>query len=199
MAGYLDGHSKAVGWLKVILPIASLAILSTLFLIARGTQVEQAEVPHSPAPPGGGVETVSGPAYSGVAADGSVVSITASAAWPRADGSGYFDSTNVDATFEMTSGNVATVSAAEGSLDPSGNILGLRGNVVVKTTSGWTMQGEELDAWLDQSRLESSKDVHTIGPFGELDSGNMLIFQDNGPKSAYLMEFDGGVHLVYHP
>lgn len=199
MTRYLDGHSRAVGWLKVILPIAGIAILSTLFLIARGTPVEQAQVPGTRLTPGGGVETVSGPAYSGVAGDGSVVSITAGTAWPRADGSGYFDSEDVDATFEMPGGDVTTVRAAEGSLDPRGNILGLRGDVVVNTTSGWTMRSEELDAWLDQSRLESSKDVHTIGPFGKLDSGNMLIFQDNGPESPYLMEFDGGVHLVYHP
>lgn len=35
MAG-TDGHSRLVGWLKVALPLFALAILSSLFLVARG-------------------------------------------------------------------------------------------------------------------------------------------------------------------
>ena len=30
-----DRHTRVVGWLKVALPLAALAILSTLFLVAR--------------------------------------------------------------------------------------------------------------------------------------------------------------------
>ena len=37
-----DTHTRVVGWLKVALPLAALAILSTLFLVARRIDPEAA-------------------------------------------------------------------------------------------------------------------------------------------------------------
>lgn len=195
----LDRHSKAVGWLKVGLPIVGLGILSTLFLIAREATISQGEMTDDLFAPDGAVETVKSPNYSGVTGDGSNVTVTADIAWPKADGSGRLEASNLLAHFDMIDGERADIRADRGEIGPDEDVLELRDNVVVSTASGWTMSGEALDAWLDWTRLVSRSAVRTVGPLGVLDAGKMRIYRDTVEDGAYLMEFDGGVRLVYRP
>jgi lipopolysaccharide export system protein LptC len=195
----LDGHSKVVGWLKVGLPIVGLGILSTLFLVARETRIEQGEMSEELLAPDGAAEAVSNPDYSGVTGDGSSVAVTADLAWPKADGSGRLEASNLAARFDMVDGERVDVRADRGEVEPQESVLKLRGNVVVETAAGWTMRGETLDAWLNWTRLRSPTAIRAEGPIGVLDAGNMLIHRDRGPEGPYLMEFDGGVHLLYRP
>jgi lipopolysaccharide export system protein LptC len=194
-----DLYSKAVSWLKLALPIVGLAILSMLFLFARETRIEKRDLPDDLLSPDGAVETVSNPDYSGVTEDGSSVSVIAKTAWPKPDTSGRIEASDLTARFDLKDGERVDVRADAGTLEPDGNILALRGAVVVKTASGWTMETETLDAWLDWTRMKSVSEVHTVGPIGTLDGGEMLIHRDTTPDGTYLMEFDGGVHLVYRP
>ena len=194
-----DGYSRAISWLKVALPIIGLCILSTLFLVARETRMAQGEMPEELFAPDGGAETVSQPDYSGVTADGTSVSVVAESAWPAADGSGRVEGSMLTARFQAPDGDRADVRADAGALVPGEDVLALRGDVIVTTDSGWTMRSETLDASLDWTRLTSPTEVRTEGPLGTLDAGDMVITRDTEAESSYLMEFDGGVHLVYRP
>lgn len=195
----LDRHSKAVGWLKLGLPLIGLGILSTLFLFARETRIERGEMPEEYLAPDGAVETVRRPDYSGVTGDGTDVAVTADLAWPVANGDGRVEASNVFARFDMTDGEQADVRAERGAIEPERNVLELRDQVIVETASGWTMRSETLDASLDWTRLTSPTHVETEGPLGVLNAGNMIIYRDTDVEGTYLMEFDGGVHLVYRP
>ena len=199
MARDFDGYSKAISWLKVVLPIVGLGILSTLFLVARETRIEQRRLPADAVAPDGGFETVSALDYSGVTGDGSTVSIVAETAWPSADDSGRVEGSGILTRFDMPSGERADIRADSGSLDPDADVLALRGDVVVTTESGWMMQSEALDASLDWTRLVSPTEVRTEGPLGTLEADQMVINRDTASEGSYLMEFDGGVHLVYRP
>ena len=148
--------------------------------------------------PDGGVETLTGPRYSGVTGDGSNVQVVAGKAWPKADGSG-FEASNVIAKFDMSGGEQAEVRANSGTVTPADNLLALRGEVVVTTASGWTLRSETLDGLLDWTRIESQTAVRTEGPIGTLDAAQMLITRDTGSDDNFRMEFEGGVHLVYRP
>lgn len=200
MAQHSDGYSRAVSWLKVVLPIVGLGILSTLFLVARETRVEQRQFPPEATAPDGGFETVREPAYSGVTGDGAAVSILAENAWPAADESGEFEGTGILARFEMANGDETDIRAEAGTLMPGTDMLSLRGDVRVATASGWTVQSETLTASLDWTRFTSPVRVHTEGPLGTLDADRMVITRrENDDDGGYLMEFDGDVHLVYLP
>lgn len=200
MARDPDGYSRAVSWLKVVLPIVGLCILSTLFLLARETRVEQRQFPPELAAPDGGFETVREPAYSGVTGDGSAVSILAENAWPAADGSGEFEGTGILARFEMPNGDEVDIRAEAGTLMPADDMLSLRGDARVTTASGWTVESEMLAASLDWTRITSPVRVRTEGPLGTLDADRMVITRRDGDEDGgYLMEFDGDVHLVYLP
>ena len=188
-----------MGWLKLGLPLVGLGILSILFFFARETRIEQGEMPEEFFAPDGAAQTVKGPHYTGVTGDGTRVDITAALAWPEAGGDGRYDASDVLATFEMADGDHARVHADRGAVEPARDVLELRENVVVQTESGWTLRSQQLNASLDWTRLVSPGHVETEGPMGVLNAGNMLIHRDTGPEGTYLMEFDGGVHLVYRP
>ena len=199
MARDFDRYSKAISWLKVVLPIVGLGILSTLFLVAREAAIEQRQLPPDAVAPDGGRETASMLDYSGTTGDGSAVSIVADRAWPAADGSGRIEGSGITAKLDMKSGDRADVRADAGVLNPDEDVLALREDVVVTTQSGWTMQSEALDASLDWTRMVSPTPVRTEAPMGTLEADQMVIRRDAATEGSYLMEFDGNVHLVYRP
>jgi lipopolysaccharide export system protein LptC len=80
-----DRHSRVVGWLKVALPLAALAILSTLFLLSDRIDPEDAlpyaevdveELAREP--------RMTAPTYAGMTTDGAALSLTAVEARPSA-------------------------------------------------------------------------------------------------------------------
>jgi lipopolysaccharide export system protein LptC len=193
-----DAYSRTIGWLKLLLPVLGLGILSTLFLFARETRVERHELDAGALAPDGGVQVVDRPDYSGVTDDGTGVSITATSAWPAGE-SGDFEGQEVTARFDLPDGERAAIRADTGIVSPARDALGLTGGVEVETASGWTMRTERLDAALDWTRIVSPVEVETEGPLGSLDAGHMVITRDKDGAGPYLMEFSGGVHLVYAP
>ena len=75
----VDRHTRLVGWLKVILPLTALAILSTLFLVARRVDPEAA-LPYAEVD----VEDLAreprmtAPTYAGTTEDGAALTLSAS-------------------------------------------------------------------------------------------------------------------------
>ena len=76
-------RSRIVHWLRVILPLAALAVLAVLFLLARKPDPEAA-IPYADVDPRDLAErqAVTSPRYSGVTDDGARVSIDGSEATP---------------------------------------------------------------------------------------------------------------------
>jgi lipopolysaccharide export system protein LptC len=81
-----DLHSRIVGWAKVILPLAALGILSTLFLFARTIDPEDA-IPYAEVDVEDRIREprLTAPTYSGVTSDGSAVTFQAVEARPAGD------------------------------------------------------------------------------------------------------------------
>ncbi|MGB4909398.1 MAG: hypothetical protein WBP15_12770, partial [Tabrizicola sp.] len=83
----VDRHTRLVGWLKVALPLTALAILSTLFLVARRIDPEAA-LPYAEVD----VEDLAreprmtAPTYAGTTEDGAALTLSADEARPEAEG-----------------------------------------------------------------------------------------------------------------
>ena len=78
-----DFHSRLVGWLKVVLPLAALAILSTLFLLADRID-PTAAIPYAEVDVKDLVRDprMTAPAYAGTTADGAGITLSATEARP---------------------------------------------------------------------------------------------------------------------
>jgi lipopolysaccharide export system protein LptC len=194
-----NAHSRLVGALKVALPLAALAVLSTLFLLSRSrdpdaalpyAQVDIADMLRDP--------RLTAPTYSGVTREGDEVIFSAATAHPAgAPGTG---ARAVAPVLRLigAAGDETRVVADEAHVDPGAQVLVLRGNVRLDTATGYWLESAELLASLDRSRLESPGPVTALGPQGRIAAGGFTLTRDTVPGREVLV-FNGGVKLLYQP
>lgn len=191
-------HSRLVGFLKITLPLAALALLSTLFLFSRSIDPEAAlpfvevDLEDRAREP-----RVTAPAWAGVTDDGAALTVTAVEARP---GSGGVDATaqGLHAVLELAGGGLAEMTSAGGVMDSAGSMLTLEGDVVITTTTGWRVETEQMLVALERTHVESPVPVEATGPAGELTAGSMVL-SPGAVAGEYSMDFKGGVRLIYLP
>lgn len=197
MAVYDNFHSRLVGWLKVILPLAALALLSTLFLVSRGfapdetlpySEVDVEELAREP--------RLTAPRYSGVTVDGAALSVTAEVARPDMAGTGDASATALTARLETPDGVTTDLSASDGALDTGAGVLRLAGDVRLAASNGYVITTNALTAALDRTLIESPGAVAATAPMGRIDAGAMRMTTEG---DDYVVVFNGGVKLVYEP
>ncbi len=202
MAAFDNRHSRLVAWLKIILPLCALGLLSTLFLFSRpldttgGLPLASVDLERITRDQG-----IGSPFYSGVAADGTAVSLSADAATPLRGGRAGFAARNLRVALELPSGLAVEISAGNGAYDNERKLAELRGDVRLTTSDGYEVVAPSLFADLDARRIYTVAPVAASGPLGQLHAGEMVLRQQDAPDGASTHEliFQGGVDLVYLP
>lgn len=194
-----DFHSRLVGWLKVVLPLAALAILSTLFLLADRidptaaipyAEVDVEDLARDP--------RMSAPAYAGTTSDGAGITLSAAEAHPASVDQNAV-ATTVLALVETPDGQTTQITATRAELDTTAQLLRLSEGVDLLTGAGYRVETESLSASLDRTRIESAAPVKVTAPMGDLIADGFTLTQDPDDPAAYLLVFKGGVKLVYQP
>ncbi|MFN0115388.1 MAG: LPS export ABC transporter periplasmic protein LptC [Paracoccaceae bacterium] len=200
MADALALHSRVVFWLKILLPLAALLILSTLFLLARGPAPD-GTIPFSDVDLKGlaGDPRVTAPEYSGMTADGASVTVTAAEARPGQGGDSPATATGIAVIYERPGGTRATITADRGALAPEEGSLDLSGSVVLRTSTGYVLTADRTVMDLDLTRLASDGPVTIDGPFGRIEAGSMLLDAASGRGGHDVLVFRGGVRVRYDP
>ena len=194
-----DRHTRVVGWLKVALPLMALAILSTLFLVARRVDPEAA-LPYAEVD----VEDLAreprmtAPTYAGTTEDGASVTLSADEARPAADGAPA-KAAALRLDLATPDGGRTELVAAQAQMDDTAQQLVLSGGVTVTTSTGYRLETAEIAAKLDRTGLESRSPVMATGPAGKISADGMVLRQDNRTPGSYVLVFKGGVRLVYQP
>lgn len=195
----VDRHTRVVAWLKLALPLAALAILSTLFLVADRIDPDDA-LPYAEVD----VEDLAreprmtAPSYAGTTSDGAAVTLTAEEARPEA-GETPAAASGLRLELDTPDGAQTELRAASAVMDPEGKQIVLSGGVRVTTNSGYQLDTAEIAARLDRTGLESRGEVRATGPAGEIVAGGMTLGQDNRTPGAYVLVFTQGVRLLYQP
>jgi hypothetical protein len=101
-----DLYSRIMAWMKIILPMGGLAILSSLFLFSKSHQPGEV----IPGFEGGfseiaGKERLSGPKFAGMTDSGIAIQLSAAQASPRIAGGAIFDATDLSAEVETRNGD----------------------------------------------------------------------------------------------
>lgn len=200
MFGHDNLHSTLVAWLKVILPLAALAILSTLFLVSRTidpsdaipfAEVDVEDYAREP--------RMTAPNWAGVTEDGSALTIAAAEARPGPPAARAPSATALRARLDLPGGGQTELVADAGRLDQAAGELTVQGAVVVTTSTGWQVNTDAMTARLDRTSLVSPGPVTAQGPAGTLRADRMEMTADPAHPGAYLMVFNGGVRLLYQP
>ncbi|SNX72338.1 lipopolysaccharide export system protein LptC [Cereibacter ovatus] len=193
-------HSRLVAWLKVILPLAALVVLSTLFLVSR-------TIDPSDAIPLAGVDVedrareprMTAPTWAGLTDDGAALTVTAAEARPGQGGDSAPSATGLRARLETPDGSAADLVAATGRLDDAARLLHLGGGVVIDTTSGYHITSDAMTASLDQTDVKSDTALAATGPLGQIEAGSMRLTESPDKPGTYLLGFGGNVKLIYDP
>ncbi|MDC0013002.1 hypothetical protein OAE29_07145 [Octadecabacter sp.] len=187
-------YSQFVGFLKVTLPLAALILMSTVFLFARAlspeTTVPYAEIQEIAREPG-----LSGAQFSGVADDGSVISLTARNTRPVGD---IITADTLLAGIDTVDGTRIDISAGTGEINNSAQTARLTGLARMVTSNGYEMETAGFTANFSTGRIVSEGALEVQAPFGALTAGNLVIETPEGTDEKVML-FQNGVRLVYTP
>jgi lipopolysaccharide export system protein LptC len=194
----MDRYSRVVAFLRVVLPMAALALLSSMFLISRGVDTTP-DIPFAETE----IEArtrdrqVTGPVYSSLTADGDEITVTARTATPGLAG-GPARATDLDAVMKLKGGTEITLTSNRGRFQLDAQMATFIGNVVIQSTNGYTLRTEELTSAMDRIEAFTPGEVRGDGPFGDLTAGRMRL-EPAATEGDLLLFFTDGVHLIYVP
>ena len=199
MASRDNLYSRFVAWMKIILPIAALATLATLFLISErfdpATTLPIAEIDLQQRAEEQGANNAT---FAGVTDSGDQVVMRTDQARPVTGNERLIDAENVEGEMRLKDGTQITMRAQEGLLNQSRYMAELSGDVAFDTSTGYRMRSEFMIAHLDRLYAESPGPVTGTAPGGDLSAGRMVLQMDSSEAEPYLL-FTGGVKLVYRP
>ncbi len=200
MAARDNSYSRLVFWLKILLPLAALAILSTMFLIARTIDPSRA-IPFAKVDVArlARDSTLGKPHYTGVTASGGAVNVTAAEAMPEPGNPGRALATDVAGRLVERDGSVTTLRSDHGKIDNPGNLISFDGNVQIATSQNYHLAAPHMEAALDNSRALATGGVTATAPFGQITADRLRITAQPKNPGDYLLVFKGNVKLVYLP
>ena len=194
MLGDDNLYSKFVGFLKITLPLAALALMSTVFLFARAPTQDSA-VPYAEIEEIAREPRLSGAQVSGVADDGSVIQLTAETARPLGD---VLLVETMSASIDAVDGIHIDIRAGRGEINNATRIARLTGLARIETSNGYEMETAGITANLTTGQITSDGALEIQAPFGSLTAGQMIIETPEG-MGGQVMLFQNGVRLVYTP
>lgn len=190
-------YSLFVSWSKILLPLAGIALLSTMFMFAR-TGAPEPTIPFAEIEEIARDARISDPRFAGVAEDGSTVTIAADAIRPDPILPDAFAVTEIRADIVASDGSVILITAGMGSIDPRAQTARMTGLARLTASSGYVMETDGLLADLASGVVTSLGALEVHAPFGEMTAGGLEIsLSPDG--SGQRMVFNNGVRLLYTP
>lgn len=193
-------YSKIIGWLKILLPLLALGILSTLFLWSRTIDPTRA-IPFSQVDVDALIREprITEPDYTSVTEDGTALHFSAESARPDPATPGRASAIGLVGLIKTPDGIETSLSSRSGDVDPGAETITLQGDVIITSSLGYEMRTEDLKVMTDRTRLETGGNVTTNGPFGKISSGHMLLTRAGDQSGPYVLIFNQGVKLIYDP
>lgn len=200
MKQHSNFHSRAVAWLKVALPLLALAILSTLFLVARTVDPSDA-IPFAEVDIEDRIREprLTQPTWAGVTDDGAALTIAAAEARPQQGDATGASATALVLDLHTPDGGHAKLVAARGMMDTAAKTFLVEGGVTISTSTGYELITEAMTAALDRTSIISQTPVEGTAPAGQLSAGMMEITEQRDAPGQYLLVFKNGVRLLYKP
>ena len=191
-------YSTLVRGLTVALPLVALALLSTLFLVAR-TAPQESTLPfiedlQGRATAGDAMRT---PFYTGTTENGDAVTVQADLVRPDPSGSGAAQAEGLTVDIRFTDDTALRVTSVDGRFLSEENHLALEGDVVLDSSTGYALRTKVLQADLSRGEAESRGAVQINGPLGTLDAGQFTLRRKS--TDAVELVFTNGVKLLYLP
>ncbi len=196
----LDGWSRLVALLKVLLPLTALAILSMLFLISNRINPDDA-LPYAEVDVEARLKEprMTAPTYAGTTSDGASLEVTAAEARPAAEGETGANATAVQARLTTPDGQQTDLQAETAQMTLKGTEITFSGDVRLTHSSGYRVTSDEMTASLGETDVQARSGVTAEGPGGRITAQSMRLMPTGDGREGYLLVFNGTVKLVYQP
>lgn len=194
MARADNRYSRFVATLKILLPLAALGLLSTLFLLARDGE-EGRGLPVGEILAEGEMADFRYTART----EGGALTVTGERAAPRAANYARVEVSGLAAILDGEGGVQTRLTAESGLLDRREERATFTGAVRVETSDGWRIDSAALETAFDGAWVESPGAVEVTGPGLDLSAGAMRLEESAAGTQAGHALFNGGVRLVYTP
>ncbi|EEE37712.1 hypothetical protein RKLH11_1548 [Rhodobacteraceae bacterium KLH11] len=194
----VDRHSRWVQFLKVLLPLVAILLLSSVFLFSRSIDTD-VSVPFT----GQEIDerltdqVVTRPDYKGVTRKGEEIHVEAR----RASQGGAEETptaSEVHGRFGLSNGGEITLESDTGSIRPDKGTATFVGNVVITTADGIQVTSDLLNTSLDEIRGDSPGQIDGTGPIGNFTAGRMTFGAEKKDGPVHIL-FTDGVKLIYEP
>ncbi len=194
-----DSYSRWVSWLKVLLPMMALALLSTLFLLSRAID-PQTTIPFADKEIQDRLrdQQVTGPFFSGTTTDGDLISFAAETLRTPDGKVGANQAEVVEVVLAISGGAKITILADAAAFDIATDNAELSGDVIITTSTDYRIISDMLTTRLSALNVQSPGPVEATGPPGKLNAGSMVLTTSDQGKPTQLI-FTNGVKLVYTP
>lgn len=190
-------YSRLIAWLKILLPLGALVLLSTIFLYSRGPDpIATVPVLTGGADPSKS-EQIGAPFYAGTTEGGQGLTLAARQARMTGGGGSGMIADDLQAVIDIDAGNRITIDATQGEMDETDHLL-LRNGVTLHSSSGYTVRTDGLNAAIDRIAIESTAPVDADGPGLTLSAGKLRV-EETGEDADIQLLFTDGVKLVYMP
>ncbi len=188
-------YSQVVSYVKIVLPIIAIGILSTLFLLSRTPDPERAipfanvdleELARE--------QRLGSPRYAGTTNAGREVVVVAETAVPVDGQLDLISVDTLDARIELDDTRFVDITSLQGVINLETNIADLSTDVEVADSTGYTLDTENLLVNFREFAMSSPTDVVVEGPGFHLEAGSMDL---SGAEGAQVLIFNGGVKVLY--
>ena len=194
----MDRYSRMIAFLKVLLPLMALALLSTLFLLSQNTE-PMASIPFAEAEVNERMrdQQITGPFFSGSTEQGDQISFSAGKIGV-ADGNGRVTANDISAQIDLSSGARLVFFAELGEVDIANDTSILSGKVLITTSTGYKINSERLVSAMTSLNMESPDKIIAEGPLGTFSAGSMRLTLSEKTKFTQMI-FTNAVKLIYDP
>lgn len=192
-----DGYSTFVFWVKVILPIAAMFLLSTLFLFSGQVDVTKS-IPYTKMNVDEIIrnQRISAPYFSSVTENGTKIRLSAAFATPDTDVPDKLLLDTLNAQLDLPTRNHIDLSANSGVIQSSTQSASLFGNVQLTDSHGNSLTTEGLILNLDSAQATSLGEITAEGPIGIIQAGGFKLHKVGEGHQLVLLN---GVTVVYQP
>lgn len=191
-------------FLRLVLPLGALVLLSTVFLVSRSidpqravelADVDVAELTREP--------RIGTARIASVTQDDTALTIEADAVRSLGDfqqsGPAHLTLTAPRGALDFPSGRTALFRSGVGELDQLRDQLVMRETVRLETSDGYTLNMSELVSRLQSTHITGTGGIEGEGPPGSITADQLELTAKTGESGGYVLAFSGNVRLIYLP
>lgn len=191
-------YSGFVTFAKIVLPLAAIGLLASLFLLAGGPE-ETERIPYSDVEL---EEIISGqrlasPNYQSVLADGAALSIVAERGLPDQEVKGRIRADEIVARLTGLDGIRTLLTAPHGIYDEQTQIAAATGGVRIRRSDGYVATTPGIRTQIDGKAAETLGRLIVEGPGVYLEAGSARLTQGDAGSGSEVLVFSGGIKLIY--